>query len=96
MFQIKRPLPVPKEGPCHGKLLIHLWIYIPNRILFLIYSIFVIFRQITQQVFVAEEGYREANNSTDVEALTRANVEKLLGVVKQEQLELSKKLKLAD
>ena len=56
----------------------------------------MIFRQITQQVFVAEEGYREANNSADVEALTRANVEKLLGVVKQEQLELSKKLKLAD
>ena len=51
-------------------------------LLFLIYSIFVIFRQITQQVFVVEEWYREANNFADVEALTRANVEKSLGVVK--------------
>ena len=65
-------------------------------LLFLIYSIFVIFRQITQQVFVAEEWYREANNHADVEALTCANVEKSLEVVKQEQLELSEKLKLAD
>ena len=63
---------------------------------FLIYSIFVIFRQITQQVFVAEEWYHEANNRTDAEAFTRTNVEKSLGVVKQEQLELSEKLKLAD
>ena len=30
-FLTKRPLPVPKEGPYHGKLLIHSWIYIPNR-----------------------------------------------------------------
>ena len=56
----------------------------------------MIFRQITQQVFVAEEWYREANNHADVEALTCANVEKSLEVVKQEQLELSEKLKLAD
>ena len=65
-------------------------------LLFLIYSIFVSFRQITQQVFVAEEWYHEANNRADAEAFTRANVEKSLGVVKQEQLELSEKLKLAD
>ena len=56
----------------------------------------MIFRQITQQVFVAEEWYHEANNRTDAEAFTRTNVEKSLGVVKQEQLELSEKLKLAD
>ena len=56
----------------------------------------MIFRQITHQVFVAEEWYREANNHADVEALTCANVEKSLEVVKQEQLELSEKLKLAD
>ena len=45
---------------------------------------------------MVEEWYHEANNSADAEALTRANVEKSLGVVKQEQLELSEKLKLAD
>ena len=45
---------------------------------------------------MAKEWYHEANNRADAEAFTRANVEKLLGVVKQEQLELSKKLKLAD
>ena len=65
-------------------------------LLFLIYSIFVIFRQITQQVSVAKEWYREANNRVDAEALTHADVEKSLKVVKQEQLELSEKLKLAN
>ena len=65
-------------------------------LLFLIYSVFVIFRQITQQVFVADEWYREANNYADAEAFTRATVEKSLGAVKQEQLELLKKLKSAD
>ena len=29
-FLTKRHLLVPKEGHCHGKLLIHSWIYIPN------------------------------------------------------------------
>ena len=56
----------------------------------------MLFRQITHQVFVAEEWYCEANNRADAEAFTHANVEKSLGVVKQKQLELSKKLKLAD
>ena len=65
-------------------------------LLFLIYSIFVIFGQITQQVFVAKEWYCEANNGADAEALTRANVEKSLGVVKQEQLEMSEKTELAN
>ena len=45
---------------------------------------------------MAEEWYREADNRVEAEALTRAEVEKSLGAVKQEQLELSKKLKLAD
>ena len=45
---------------------------------------------------MAEEWYREANNRAKAEALTRADVEKSLGAVKQEQLELSEKLKSAD
>ena len=45
---------------------------------------------------MAKEWYREANNRAEAEALTRAEVEKSLGAVKQEQLELSEKLKSAD
>ena len=44
----------------------------------------MIFGQVTQQVFVAEEWYHNARKWADVEALTRANVEKLLGAAKQE------------
>ena len=45
---------------------------------------------------MAKEWYREANNCAKAEAFTRAEVEKSLGAVKQEQLELSEKLKSAD
>ena len=45
---------------------------------------------------MAKEWYREANNRVNAEALTHADVEKSLKVVKQEQLELSEKLKLAN
>ena len=45
---------------------------------------------------MAEEWYHEADNRAEAEALTCAEVEKSLGAVKQEQLELSKKLKSAD
>ena len=56
----------------------------------------MIFGQITQQVFVAEERYHDARKWVDVEALTYADVEKLLGAAKQEQFKLSKKLKAVD
>ena len=45
---------------------------------------------------MAEEWYRKAKNHADTEALTRADVEKSLGAVKQKQLELSEKLKSVD
>ena len=45
---------------------------------------------------MVDEWYREADNRVEAEALTRAEVEKSLGAVKQEQLELSEKLKSAD
>ena len=45
---------------------------------------------------MAKEWYREADNRAEAEAFTRAEVEKSLGAVKQEQLELSEKLKSAD
>ena len=56
----------------------------------------MVFGQITQQVFVAEEWYRDSRKQADAEALTRAKFEKSLGVAKQEQIELIKKLKVAD
>ena len=45
---------------------------------------------------MAKEWYREADNRAEAKAFTRAEVEKSLGAVKQEQLELSEKLKSAD
>ena len=42
----------------------------------------MIFGQVTQQVFVAEEWYRDARKRADVEVLTHADVEKFLGAVK--------------
>ena len=44
----------------------------------------MIFGQVTQQVFVAEEWYHVARKWADAKALTRANFEKLLGAAKQE------------
>ena len=52
--------------------------------LFLTHIIFVIFLQITQQVFVAEEWHHDARKRADAEALTHADVEKLLRAAKQE------------
>ena len=45
---------------------------------------------------MAEEWCHEACKWADAKALTRADVEKSLGAVKQEQLELSEKLKMVD
>jgi len=45
---------------------------------------------------VAEKWYCDACKQADAEAVTRADVEKLLGAAKQEQIELSKKLKVAN
>ena len=44
----------------------------------------MIFGQITQQVFVAEEWYRDAYKLDDAEDLSRAEIEKTLGAIKQE------------
>ena len=45
---------------------------------------------------MVEEWYHEANNCVEAEALTRIEVEKSLGAIKQKQLELSEKLKSAN
>ena len=56
----------------------------------------VIFMQVAQQIFVAEEWVRNARKEANVVDLARANVEKSLGALKQEQVELFEKLKEAD
>ena len=45
---------------------------------------------------MAEEWYREADNRAEAEALTCTEVEKSLEAIKQQQLELSEKLKSVD
>ena len=54
----------------------------------------MVFGQTTQQVFMAEEWHHDARKQADAEAFTCADVEKSLGAAKQEQFELSKKLKV--
>ena len=45
---------------------------------------------------MAYEWYHNARKQVDAKAVTRANVEKSLGATRQEQIELSEKLKVAD
>ena len=45
---------------------------------------------------MAEEWYRVARKQVEAEALTRADVEKSLGALKQEQIKMSEKLKATD
>ena len=56
----------------------------------------MVFGQITQQVFMAEEWYRDTCKQADAEALTRVDVEKSLGAARQEQIKLSEKLKVVN
>ena len=48
--------------------------------------------QVTEQVFVAKEWVRDAHNEATAEAHSLAEVEKSLGALKQEQMELANKL----
>ena len=63
--------------------------------LFLTHIIFVVFGQITQQVFMAEEWVHDARKEANAKSLSCADVEKSLGALKQEQAELSEMLKEA-
>ena len=56
----------------------------------------VVFVQVAQQIFVAKEWVRDTRNEANVADLARANVEKSLGALKQEQAKLSEKLKDLD
>ena len=58
--------------------------------------IFIIFMQVTQQVYVAEDWVRNANNKLDAEAQTRRNVEKSFGATNHEKTQLVEKLKAAE
>ena len=52
--------------------------------------------QVTQQIFVAEDWVRNAHKEANAVDLARADVEKSLGALKQEQVKLFEKLKEAD
>ena len=52
--------------------------------------------QLTQQVYVAEEWVRNAHDEVKAKALSRHEVEKTLRALKEEHVQLSKKLKEAD
>ena len=56
----------------------------------------VVFLQVAQQIFVADEWVCDTRKEVNVADLAHADVEKTLGALKQEQAELSKKLKEVD
>ena len=62
-------------------------------IVFLI--ILVISMQVTQQVYVAEDWVRNANNKLDIETQNWHDVEKALSVANHEKTQLAEKLKAA-
>ena len=63
-------------------------------IIFLI--ILVISMQVTQQVYVAENWVRSANNKLDIKTQNRHDVEKALGVANHEKMQLAEKLKAVE
>ena len=63
---------------------------------FYICNPFGAFMQVTQQVFVAEEWVRSAQNKFKVESHSRHEVEKALGTVKEEKAQLAEKLKTSE
>ena len=56
----------------------------------------VISTQVTQQVYVAEDWVRSANNSLNAEIQNRHDVEKALGTTNHEKTQLAEKLKVAE
>ena len=58
--------------------------------------ILVISKQVTQQVYVAEDWVQSANNKLDVEIQNRHDVEKALGVVNHEKTQLAEKFKAVE
>ena len=61
-----------------------------------IYDPFIIFMQVTQQVFVADEWVRNAHNEVRAEAHSHLEVEKALEAHKEKHAELANKLVEAD
>ena len=52
--------------------------------------------QVTQQVYVAKEWVRTANNKFDAEAQTQRDVEKALSAANHEKMQLAEKLKAVE
>ena len=58
--------------------------------------ILVISMQVIQQVYVAEDWMRSANNKLNVEIQNRHDVKKALGVANHEKTQLAEKLKAVE
>ena len=71
------------------------FIFLLSIMLIVFLIILVISMQVTQQVYVAEDWLRNANNKLDVETQTRRDVEKALGTANHEKTQLAEKLKAA-
>ena len=56
----------------------------------------VVFLQVAQQIFVAKEWVCDTRKKANATNLAHTDVEKTLGALRQEQVELSKKLKEVD
>ena len=65
---------------------------VPSSPFFFTWSSFVIFVQVSQEIFVAEEWVKDARSEARVEANLRAETNKALGAVKHENKELAFKL----
>ena len=59
-------------------------------LLFYLCDFFVVFGQVTQQVFVVEEWVHNARNKANAEALSRVDVEKSLGASNKNKLSYSR------
>ena len=64
-------------------------------VLIVVLIIFAISIQVIQQVYVAEEWVRSANNKFDAESQSQHKVEKALGTANHEKTQLPEKLKAA-
>ena len=77
------------------KISFYIYIYIYDMlIVFLI--VLVISIQVTQQVYVAEDWVRSANNNLNIEIQSRHDVEKALDMANHEKTQLVEKLKVTE
>ena len=92
-----QPIHVTKEGFSYGQLLLSYSSIQDKFFLSVVLIAFLItltiFMQVTQQVYVAKDWVRNANNKFDTEAQTRSDVEKALGTANHKKMQPVEQLK---